>query len=336
MRVQRLGERGLIRRIRQMLGSGVQGVRVGIGDDTAVLQPTPGAWLLVTTDLILEDVHFRRRSAGPADIGWKAMAVNLSDIAAMGGTPRFALVALACPEKTEVEEVDLFYEGLTSAAAPHGVAVVGGDTSASPAGWIVNVTLLGEIMGPPRLRSDARPGDVVAVVGTLGRSASGLAVLEAGERPDLPQEVLADVTRAHLRPTARVQEGRWLGAAPGVHAMIDLSDGLATDLGHVATESGVGARVELGRLPVAASTRAVAEALSLDPLELALGGGEDYELLFTAERTAIERLAAGLKSATGAALAVIGEIRPGNGDVEFVDAAGRRVEIGPGFEHFHG
>lgn len=336
MRVQRLGERGLIRRIRGTLGSGGPGVRVGIGDDTAVLQPTPGAWLLVTTDLTIEDVHFRRRSAGPADIGWKAMAVNLSDIAAMGGTPRFALVALACPEKTEVEEIDLFYEGLRAAAAPHGVGVVGGDTSASPAGWIANVTLLGEMTGSPRLRSDARPGDLIAVAGELGRAAAGLAVLEAAERPDLPEEVLADVTQAHLRPAARVAEGKWLGGADAVHALIDLSDGLATDLGHIALESGVSARVELARVPIARSTRAVAKALNLDPLELALSGGEDYELLFTADRAAMDDLAAGLRSATGAAVTVIGEIAPGDGKADFLDAAGRRVEIGPGFDHFHG
>ncbi len=336
MRVQRLGERGLIRRIRQTLGSLTPGVRVGIGDDAAVLEPTPGTWLLVTTDLVLEDVHFRRRSAGPADIGWKAMARNLSDIAAMGGTPRFAVVALACPEKTDVEEVDQFYEGLRGAAAPHGVHVVGGDTSASPDGWIVNVTLLGEMTGPPRLRSDARPGDRIAVSGALGRSAAGLRVLEADPRPALPEETLRDVIQAQLRPVARVPEGKWLGTARGVHALIDLSDGLATDLGHVAAESGVSARVELARLPVAPSTRAVATALSLDPVELAVAGGEDYELLFTAERSAMDDLAAGLKSATGTAVTVIGEITAGSATVDFLDAAGRPVEIAPGFDHFHG
>jgi len=336
MRVQRLGERGLIRRIRHTIGSGAPGVRVGIGDDTAVLQPTPGAWLLATTDLVIEDVHFRRRSAGPADIGWKAMAVNLSDIAAMGGAPRFALVALACPEETEVEEVDLFYEGLTAAAAPHGVVVVGGDTAASPAGWIANVTLLGEMTGQPRLRSGATPGDVIAVLGTLGRSAAGLAVLEAGRRPDLPADVLDDVARAHLRPVARVAEGKWLGAQNGVHAMIDLSDGLAADLGHIATESAVAARVDLSRLPVAASARAVGQALGLDPLELATTGGEDYELLFTAERGAAEAIAAGLRSATGTLVTLIGEISAGSPRVNFIDATGRAVNVGQGYEHFHG
>lgn len=336
MRVQRLGERGLIRRIRCAIGSPGPGIRVGIGDDGAVLEPTAGTRLLATTDLVIEDVHFRRRSADPADIGWKAMAVNLSDIAAMGGTPRFALVALACPEETEVEEVDLFYEGLTAAATPHGVRVVGGDTCASPAGWIVNVTLLGELAGPPRLRSGAQPNDVIAVTGSLGKSAAGLQVLEASRRPDLPLEVLDDVRRAHLRPVARIPEGMWLGAADGVHALIDLSDGLATDLVHIAAESGVAARVELARLPVAPAARAVAQVLALDPLRLATTGGEDYELLFTADRASVDALAAGLSSATGVAVTVIGEILAGSPQVSFVDAEGREVDVGEGFEHFHG
>ena len=213
---------------------------------------------------------------------------------------------------------------------------MGGDTSASPAGWIVNVTLLGEMTGAPRLRSGARPGDVIAVVGTLGRSASGLAVLEAGRRPDLPGDVLAEVEQAHLRPVARVAEGKWLGARDAVHAMIDLSDGLATDLGHIATESGVAARVALPRLPVAPSAQAVAQALGLDALDLATTGGEDYELLFTMELSAAEAIATGLGSATGAAVTVIGEISTGTPGVQFIDAAGRAVDIGQGYEHFHG
>src|SRR3990172_5949967 len=206
------GERDVIAEIRARVPAPPSWLVVGIGDDAAVVKGERNALEILTTDGLIEGVHFDRRFSTPRDIGWKAMAVNLSDIAAMGGTPRLALVALACPEETEVEEVDQFYEGLTAAAAPHGVALVGGDTSASPAGWIVNVTLLGEMTGAPRLRSGARPGDVIAVVGTLGRSAAGLAVLEAGRRPDLPGDVLAEVEQAHLRPVARVAEGEWLGA----------------------------------------------------------------------------------------------------------------------------
>ncbi len=164
-------ELALIRAIRGRARQGA-GVRVGIGDDCAVLEPTPGTTLLATTDLLIEDVHFRRTYATPADIGWKAFAVNLSDIASMGGCPRWALVALACPSVTEVREVEAFYDAAGALADEYQVALVGGDTAASPNGWIINVTLLGETVHSPLLRSTARVGDVVAVTGPLGRSAA--------------------------------------------------------------------------------------------------------------------------------------------------------------------
>lgn len=348
MKVTHLGERGLIRRIRDAVGSSGPGVVTGIGDDAAVLRLADGAALLATTDLLLEDIHFRRRYAEPRDIGWKAMAVNLSDIAAMGGTPRFALVALACPAETETEAIDAFYDGMQQAAAPHGVVIVGGDTCASPDGWIVNVTLLGELARPPRLRSGARPGDSLAVTGTLGESAAGLALLEATAAggsgaatgaakpgcPSLDKNTLEAVSRAHLRPLARVAEGRWLGGSAEVHAMIDLSDGLVTDLRHLAAESGVGARVHLDRLPISPAVRRVAAALRRDPVELAVRGGEDYELLLAADPAALPELSAGLQAATRTPLTVIGEVVDAAAGVQFLNARGEPEPLGEGFEHF--
>ncbi len=338
MRISELGERGVILRIRNAAGAEAPGVAVGIGDDCAVLTLPERVKLLATTDLLLEDIHFRRRDAGPADIGWKAMAVNLSDVAAMGGTPRFALVALGCPAETKVEEIDAFYEGMRLAATPHGVVIVGGDTSASPDGWIVNVTLLGELAGAPRLRSGAHPGDLIAVTGTLGESAAGLALLDAttaGISLDaLDTAALDKVRQAHLRPVARVREGKWLGAFPAVHAMIDLSDGLATDLRHVTEESRVGARVHLERLPISSAVQSVAAALGRDPIEPAVTGGEDYELLLTADTAAARSLAEGLKAATGTPLTVIGEVVEARAGVQFVNARGEPVPVREGFEHF--
>ena len=333
------GELEIIRLIRRTVErSPAERVETGIGDDTAVLLPQPGARLLATTDLIVEDVHFRRAWASPFDIGWKAMAVNLSDIAGKGGQPLWALVGLALPAPADPAEVEALYEGMRRAAAPHGVAIVGGDTSVSPRGWFVNVTLLGEHLGVPRLRSAAKPGDAVAVTGTLGRSAAGLAALEAGRarlgavRP----ETIEVVTAAHLRPTARVAEGGWFGAAAGVHAMMDCSDGLATDLGHICRESRVGARVELDRLPVDPAAREVAGALSADALSWATSGGEDFELLLTCDPAAVHALSDGLGRATGTALTVVGEIETLEKGVTFLGAGGVGVAIPAGYEHFSG
>jgi thiamine-monophosphate kinase len=336
----RLGERGLIRRIgRSEVATGrAEGLEVGIGDDTAVMTVPPGHRLLATTDLLIEDVHFRTRSAAPTDIGWKALAVNLSDIAAMGGIPRWALVALAVPAGTEVEAIDAFYAGMGDAGAPHGVTVVGGDTSASPGGWMVNVTLLGVHPGAPRLRSHARPGDAIAVTGRLGGSAAGLHALELGadqaRAAGLAPGPLAEIIATHLRPRARVAEGRWLGEAAGVHAMMDCSDGLATDLEHICRESGVGARVRLDQVPVAPAARAAGDALGVDARDWAVGGGEDYELLLTCAPDAAARLAEGLAAATGTPLTVIGRVEGPAGAVAFVDEAGLPVTVRSGYQHF--
>lgn len=332
---ERITERRAIQSIRRMTAEKFAGVRVGIGDDAAVLEPKNGALLLATTDLLIEGTHFRRRYAEPADIGWKALAVNLSDIAAMGGRPRWALIALACPADTSLAEVDAFYEGVLTLAAEHQVAVVGGDTAASPTGWIVNVTLVGDVVGTPLLRSTAKVGDAIAVTGTLGASRAGLAIFSLPAPPAaLPSAIVAEVTAAHLRPRPRVREGQWLAAAGGVTAMIDLSDGLATDLGHIVEESAVGARVDLERVPVSESVRHVAHALGHDALAWGTSGGEDYELLLTCEPHALARLRRGLEEATGTPLIALGEIASAQDGIRFVDAQGCTVPAAPGFEHF--
>lgn len=328
-----IGEDDLVRRIRAATAADRDGVVVGIGDDCAVLAPTPGMRLVATTDLLIEDVHFRRRYAPPSDIGWKALAVNVSDVASMGARSRWALVALACPAATTPDEIGAFYEGALALGREHGVAVVGGDTSSSPGGWFVNVTLLGETMRAV-LRSTARPDDVIAVTNTLGRSAAGLAVLERDRGPaGVDADTLADVTAAHLRPRPRALEGRWLGAADGVTAMMDLSDGLATDLSRLCVESGVGAVVELDALPVAPSTRRVASAVERDALAWATGGGEDYELLVACAADAFPRIAAGLAKATGSTLTRVGAFAR-TGRPRFVDGRGREIDVARGFEHF--
>jgi thiamine-monophosphate kinase len=313
-----LGELELIRGIRQRTRTG-QGVLVGIGDDCAVLEP-PNRGLLATTDLLIEDIHFRRRYATAGDIGWKALAVNLSDIAAMGGRPLWALVSLGLPDGVTGKDIEAFYAAMTTLGDIHATAVVGGDTCRSAAGWVVSVTALGEAPVRPKRRSGARPGDLIAVTGPLGRSAAGLALLERGAREP------ADLLVAHLRPTPRVREGQALGQIEGVTAMIDVSDGLATDLQHIADESGVGARVWLDRVPVDSVTRAAAAVLNTDMVRWVTSGGEDYELLVTIDPSA-------LAAATGVvALTVIGEATTAPA-VQFLSADGQPVAVRAGFEH---
>ncbi|MBE0596693.1 MAG: thiamine-phosphate kinase [Desulfuromonadales bacterium] len=328
MKIAQLGEFGFISRLRRQCPPG-PGVRLGIGDDCAALEIPPGELLLTTTDLLLEQVHFRREWTDWHRLGRKSVAVNVSDIAAMGGTPRYLFLALALPADLEVTALDAFIDGFLAAAADYGASLAGGDTCRSPGPLLISVTAegsvpAGELVG----RSGARPGDAIYVSGTLGDSALALRQLLAGEAPE------AFLAERHHNPSARTGLGRALAAARLATAMVDLSDGLVADLGHLLTASGVGGRVATASLPLSPAFRA---ALAAEPalLELALAGGEDYELLFTVppERAAeLPPLAAQL----GLALTRVGELTSGPGLV-LVDA--QRQERTPGrggFDHFAG
>jgi thiamine-monophosphate kinase len=291
------------------------------------------ATLLLTTDTLLEGVHFRRSTATLRDIGAKAIAVNVSDIAAMGGEPRYALLALALPPTLEVAAVDELFAGVLDMTQQHGVTLVGGDTCAGPYGVVLTVTLVGRVDGAPLRRSGAGPGDAILVTGTLGAAAAGLAVLERSPGA-LPAPHVEAVVRAHRLPTPRVAESRLIRASGWATAMIDLSDGLATDLGHIATESRVGARIDVDALPVSEATRGVAGALGVDPLRWALSGGEDYELLFTAAPDHAADLARRVTEATGTPVHRIGEVRSRDEGIQFIDRTGRPYPVAPGFDHF--
>jgi thiamine-monophosphate kinase len=327
-----LGERGLIARLRHRLPPPGPDILVGIGDDAAAVS-WGGETLLLTTDTLLEGVHFRRSTATLRDIGAKAIAVNVSDIAAMGGEPRYALLALALPPSLAVDEVDELYAGFLDMARQHGVTLVGGDTCAAPGGVVLSVTLVGRVTGAPLRRSGARPGDAILVTGSLGASAAGLAVLERGQG-GLPPAVVEAVVRPHRVPTPRVAESRLIQGSGWATAMIDLSDGLVTDLGHIATESRVGARIDIDALPVSEATRAVAGAFGADPLGWALSGGEDYELLFTAAPDRAAELALAVEARAGTPVHRIGEVRPLDEGVRFLDQGGRPHAVEPGFDHF--
>ncbi|MGH9903843.1 MAG: thiamine-phosphate kinase, partial [Pyrinomonadaceae bacterium] len=268
----------------------------GIGDDAAVLRNHAGLDSLVTADLLVEDVDFRRATTTPRLLGHKALAVSLSDIAAMGGRPRWALVSVGVPRDVwESDFLDEFYEGFYALALGHGVTLVGGDVSRTPERVVVDSVVMGEAArGRAVLRSGARPGDRIFVTGALGGAAAGLQLLEAGARLSTrPRQSRAGprerLLLRHLRPTPRVAWGQLLGEKRLAAAMIDLSDGLSSDLSHLCRESGVGARIDAASIPVDPLIRK-ARASTTDDLSLALNGGEDFELLFTVHPRRAARL----------------------------------------------
>ena len=271
----KLGELGEFRFIDRIAGgclvAGADHVVVGVGDDAAVLRGD-GELLLVTTDLLVERVHFLRGVIDPLDLGYKALAVNLSDIAAMGGSPRDAWISIAVPPAVEVEELDRIYDGMKGLARSSGVNLLGGDTTGCRRDLCLNLTVLGTV--PPEqllLRSGARPGQRILVTGTLGDSAAGLEVIL--RRPELPDVVAERLLAAHHRPATYLEEARLVAASGTAGAAIDLSDGLASDLGHVCTASGVVAVVDEAALPLSEDLRRLARAIGADPLRLALSGG---------------------------------------------------------------
>ncbi len=323
MRVGDLGEFGLIAAIRLRLGLEREGLVRGVGDDAAVYRARGGEYYGYTVAAMVEGVHFDPAYASWHSLGYKALAVNLSDLAAMGGgAPSYALVVLGLGAEVEVEAVEEMYRGLRDCGDQFGCAVVGGDVVTSPERMFVSVCLVGALQGESFLpRDGARPGQLVAVTGTLGDSSLGLRSLMSGGGSD------AYCAARHLYPRPRLREGRKALEA-GASAAIDISDGLLRDLGHICEESGVGARVIMEDIPISEEARRVASAMGEDVLEAAVSGGEDYELIVVAEAETMEGLV------EAGAFTVIGATVSGKG-VELVDRQGRRVDFGRcGYEHF--
>ena len=322
-----IGEFALIERIRRTLRPPGDEVVVGIGDDTAVLETGGPHLLLATVDMQVEDRHFLRSRTPPELLGRRVGAVNLSDIAAMGGTPRWALVSLALPRSLPAAWVDAFYEGLDGILGEFGAFVVGGNLAGGTR-IVADLTLLGEVQRDHLLtRAGARPGDLLCVTGSLGRSAAGRAALDAG----LGETFAAGAIEAHLAPSPRVREGQALGGSGRLTAMMDLSDGLAGDLGHICAASGVGAVIYTGELPIAEDTRTIAGVLGLDAVQLALGGGEDFELLFTLAPDELPEVRRTLGGSTQ--VSVVGEVQPAREGVRFVGADGKETRV-TGWDHF--
>ena len=325
MRLSALGELSLVSLIRERFSAHERGRLLrGIGDDAAVMA-RPGGRLLASTDIMAEGVHFRTDLITPGQLGFKLIYVNVSDIYAMSGKPTFVFLGLAFPPETTVRFVEDFLEGVGDALERYGAKLAGGDISSSVSGAVLSATVLGEAGKRTVLRSGARPGDSIYVTGTLGDSACGLELLKkigrkvqpGKTRGPLPPKTMEPLLMRHLMPVAR-RPGAWHATS-----MMDLSDGLALDLFRLCEESGAGARLYEDSIPMSPQMKEAARKLGLDPLRLAIEGGEDYELLFTAP---------GTKALRGARR--IGEVtRAGGILMERTD--GTEMKVRPsGYAHF--
>ncbi|MEZ5318202.1 MAG: thiamine-phosphate kinase [Vicinamibacterales bacterium] len=335
-----LGEAALIARIRARVPADPPGILIGIGDDAAVLAPDRGASIVVTTDSLVEDVHFRRGWSSPEDVGHKALAVNLSDLAAMGAAPRAALLSLALPADYPVADLDALLDGLLGLAGATGTALVGGNITRSPGPLVVDVTAIGTVR-PRRVltRSGGRPGDELYVTGWLGQGAAALAWLVASvpidplrdyappPPPELTGEVQACLDR-YRRPTPRLRLGRMVAGNRAATACMDLSDGLADAAAQIAGASGTGVRIEAAAIPVAPGAR------SPEPpaWRFALAGGDDYELLFAVAPRRRRAFLAAVRHAGDVPVTRVGVLtrKPGNRLI----ADGSEADLPRGFAHF--
>lgn len=331
--IERLRRRELARKHSSLIAH-QPSLLLGIGDDAALLRPRAGFDLAITTDLLVEGVDFRLGGGwtSPRDLGHRALAVSLSDAAAMGARPRFCLLSVGVPRAVwRGRFLEKFYEGVRSLADVYGVSIIGGDTSRTPEGVVIDSVVLGEVRrGRALTRGGARVGDQIFVTGALGGAAGGLKILESDAVRTSRGRAARGLLRRQRRPEPRVEWGALLSEERLATSLVDLSDGLSSDLAHVCRESGVGARVEAASLPVE-PLLARAGWDADEALRLALDGGEDFELLFTADPRRAARLP---REVGGVHVTRVGEVTGERGKVRLVrDGKARLLKPG-GFEHF--
>ena len=330
MDIAALGEFELIARLTQRLTTRSD-VVLGVGDDCALLDLGGDDLVLMTCDSQVEAVHFTLQTSSPEQIGRKALAINLSDIAAMGGVPRYALVSLILPPHLSLELLDGIYAGLRQEAELYHTTIVGGNIAGvgKSGPLIIDITLLGTIeRGQALLRNGANVGDLLCVTGTLGDSAAGLYTLLHADQP-YPSEALSFVRKRHCVPQPRLPEGRLLSQLGAGHATaaLDISDGLSGDLCHICERSHVGARIELAHLPLSSAMRLIATGAGRDPLHWALHGGEEYELLFTISPGSEQAVSKAILEATGTPVTIIGTICPPDQGIKIVHPDGHEEPL---------
>lgn len=332
MKLHDLGEFGLIHRFAprftKYLPLGIE----GIGDDCAIIPSSPSKAMLVTTDLLIENIHFLKSKISPHDLGYKSLAVNTSDIAAMGGTPQHAFLSLGLTPNTPISWIDSFFDGIQELATSEGIYLLGGDTTRSSNDLIINITLIGDIeTAKIKRRSQAVVGEVIFCTGYLGDSAAGLRVL----LDNLPaEESTKYLIEAHHRPRPHTKEGQWLSEQASVHAMIDVSDGIDSDLLRIMEQSDCGAHVELSDLPLSNHFKQVCDTYGWNAWDLATAGGEDYCLLATAASEDFPQLTANFLQTFGRPLFPIGHITTASNKLQYT-LEKRPINLSKkGFDHF--
>ena len=341
MRLSQIGEFRLIDRIGKKIRINPQRVKVGIGDDAAVIKTSKDKLLIVTTDTLIENIHFNLKHITFFKLGFKALSVNISDVAAMGGYPTETLITLGLPNNFTVKAVDEIYRGIENLAKRYKIDIIGGDTTSSPKEIVISITLLGEVLEEELvLRSGARVGDLILVTGDLGASAAGLELLrkskvESRKTSTSSVESLKVVIKKHLMPEPRVEEARVIAESKLATSMIDNSDGLSRSLIEITRLSRVGARIWLEALPIRKETKLAARTLRKSELELALDGGEDYELIFTTPKNQAVKLSEMIQKKTKTKATVIGEIIPPKQGIKVLESKGYEKNLKyRGYEHF--
>lgn len=327
-------ERSLIDHIRRRLPAAPSSLIVAAGDDAAVARPDRGAFQVLTTDACVEGIHFDRRFSSLSDVGYRAIAVNVSDVAAMGGTPTLALLSFLLPASTTLAEVDALLDGALEMAAEARVAIAGGNLSRSPGPLAVDVTVTGSVR-PRRIltRSGGRPGDALYLTGSVGAAGAGLEWFRVHAGQPMPSDRdLVECINRHRRPIPRTRIGALLGRNRAASACIDLSDGLADAVRQLAEASGTGAAIDATAVPVHPGAAEWFRSTGKEPLDAAVGAGDDYELLFAVPKKLAGRLRGVQREARGVAIVRIGELTA-EPEVVLV-RAGRREPLPGGFSHF--
>lgn len=333
MQIKEFGELNIIKKFLTQFEVSNHNILKGIGDDAAVIK-FDNKCLLITTDMLVEDVHFLSSYTSQYVLGKKAVAVSLSDIAAMGGIPKYLLTSIAMPEHTLTEFIDLFYRGVKERIEEFNMALIGGNTSSSPDRIIIESVVIGEALTEQVVyRNGAKVGDIVYTTGFLGDSALGLRIWKTKGTEPVTDPFMRDAMLKHINPVPRVKEGRLIAEKRLASAMIDISDGLIQDLRHIAEKSGVGAMVRLSNIPL--STAMKRHILNKpDDITFAMSGGEDYELLFTARPERKEEIEE-LSKEINLPITAIGEIVPKEDGIKVIAQDGMEMKIEKeGFEHF--